>query len=59
MKKKVALIHTGFALVEALTKFVCCFVPVKRWRKSIRRRIVVNPRLRHQLLSRVAQQITS
>ncbi len=39
------------ALVEALVKFMCCFVPTKRWRTSIRYRFVVNPRLQYQLLS--------
>ena len=39
------------ALVEALVKFMCCFVPAKRWRTSIRYRFVVNPRLQYQLLS--------
>ncbi|MHC4539088.1 MAG: FkbM family methyltransferase [Planctomycetota bacterium] len=40
-----------FAVAEALVKFICCFVPTKRWRRSIRYRLVVNPRLQHQLLS--------
>ena len=40
-----------FAVVEALVKFMCCFVPPKRWRTSIRYCLVVNPRLQHQLLS--------
>jgi len=40
-----------FAVVEALVKFICCFVPAKRWRTRIRYRLVVNPRLQHQLLS--------
>jgi len=39
-----------FAVVEALVKFMCCFVPAKRWRTKIRYRFVVNPRLQHQLL---------
>jgi len=39
------------AVVEALVKFMCCFVPAKRWRTSIRYRFVVNPRLQYQLLS--------
>jgi len=39
------------ALVETLVKFMCCFVPAKRWRTSIRYRFVVNPRLQYQLLS--------
>ena len=40
-----------FAVVKALVKFMCCFVPVRRWRTRIRYRLVVNPRLRYQLLS--------
>jgi len=40
-----------FAVVETLVKFMCCFVPAKRWRTSIRYCFVVNPRLKHQLLS--------
>jgi len=40
-----------FAVVKALVKFMCCFVPVKRWRTSIRYRLVVNPRLQYQLLN--------
>jgi len=39
-----------FAVVEALVKFMCCFVPAKRWRTRIRYRLVVNPRLQYQLL---------
>ncbi len=39
-----------FAVVEALVKFMCCFVPVRRWRTSIRYCLVVNPRLQYQLL---------
>ncbi len=38
------------ALVEALVKFICCFVPAKRWRTRIRYRLVVNPQLQYQLL---------
>jgi FkbM family methyltransferase len=40
-----------FATVEALVKFMCCFVPAKGWRTSIRYCLVVNPRLQHQLLN--------
>jgi len=40
-----------FAVVKALVKFMCCFVPVRRWRTRIRYRLVVNPRLQYQLLS--------
>lgn len=39
-----------FAVVEALVKFVCCFVPMKRWRTRIRYHFVVNPRLQYRLL---------
>ena len=39
-----------FAVVKALVKFMCCFVPVRRWRTRIRYRLVVNPQLQHQLL---------
>lgn len=39
-----------FAIGEALVKFMCCFVPLKRWRAKIRYRFVVNPRLKYQLL---------
>ena len=40
-----------FAVVEALVKLMCCFVPARRWRTRIRYRLVVNPRLQYQLLS--------
>jgi len=39
-----------FAVAKALVKLMCCFVPLRRWRVRIRYRLVVNPRLRYQLV---------
>jgi hypothetical protein len=41
-----------FAITQALVKFVCCFVPAKRWRTKIRYHFLVNPRLKFQLLKK-------
>jgi len=37
--------------MKALVNFMCCFVPLKRWRKNIRHNLISNPRLRKELLN--------